>query len=163
MCSSDLIRKLAEQSNTQGKSITDSLQKFAESIKTVAGSTKDVENQFTIIYNLAQEVKKQEQTIANAMQEQSGGSGEVLIAMNNINDTTLEVKNGSDEMLESGKQIVQEMHSLDEATTKMQKAMKDMVDGTTEITNAISSVDDCSNRNRAGIANLGVEIGFFKL
>ncbi|MFA6938084.1 MAG: HAMP domain-containing methyl-accepting chemotaxis protein [Treponema sp.] len=159
----DEIRKLAEQSNTQGKSITDSLQKFSEAIKQVASSTKDVENQFTIIYNLAQEVKKQEQTIANAMQEQTGGSGEVLIAMNNINDTTLEVKSGSDEMLESGKQIVQEMHSLDEATTKMQKAMKDMVDGTTEITNAISSVDDCSNRNRAGIANLGVEIGFFKL
>jgi len=159
----DEIRKLAEQSNSQGKTITDSLTKFAEAIKSVAQSTKDVEQQFTVIFNLAQEVKRQEEVIANAMQEQAGGSGEVLVAMKNISDATLSVKQGSDEMLDSGRQVVQEMKTLDDATKNMLTAMNEMASGTEHITSAISSVDDCSNRNKAGITNLGVEVQFFKL
>ena len=159
----DEIRKLAEQSNAQGKTITDSLTKFAEAIKRVATSTKEVEQQFNVIFDLAQEVKKQELVIASAMQEQSSGSGEVLIAMKNISDTTATVKQGSVEMLESGRQIVQEMKTLDEATKRMLGAMTEMAAGTDSITSAITSVDECSTRNKASIYNLGVEIQFFKL
>jgi len=45
----------------------------------------------------------------------------------------------------------------------MLTAMNEMASGTEHITSAISSVDDCSNRNKAGITNLGVEVQFFKL
>lgn len=159
----DEIRKLAEQSNTQGKTIADSLQRFSKAINSVATSTREVEQQFTVIYELAQEVKKQEQGIASAMQEQAGGSGEVLSAMKNINETMQTVKQGSADMLESSGQIVVEMQALDKATKQMFSAMTEMADGTNHITSAISTVDDCSNQNRASIANLGVEIGFFKL
>jgi methyl-accepting chemotaxis protein len=159
----DEIRKLAEQSNAQGKTITDSLTKFSDSIKSVAESTTDVEKQFSVIFDLAQEVKKQELVIASAMQEQAGGSGEVLTAMKNISDTSSAVKQGSVEMLESGRQIVTEMKALDDATKKMLTAMTEMAAGTDNITAAVASVDDCSNRNKASIYNLGVEIKFFKL
>ena len=83
--------------------------------------------------------------------------------MKNISDTTATVKQGSVEMIESGRQIVQEMKTLDEATKRMLDAMTEMAAGTDSITSAISSVDECSTRNKASIDNLGVEIQFFKL
>ncbi len=159
----DEIRKLAEQSNSQGKVITESLDKFSQEIKLVAQRTKEVEDQFQIIYNFAQEVKKQEEAIAGFMTEQSAGSEEVLLAMKNINDITLSVDNGNHNMLLSGKQIEEKMHTLDLATKKMTAAMKEMTDSTEKIITAIEGVEECTTRNQAGIGNLGVEIEFFKL
>jgi methyl-accepting chemotaxis protein len=65
----DEIRKLAEQSNTQGKAINASLQNLEESISGVSDSTKLMQKQFEVIFELAKTVKQQEDVVMNAMKE----------------------------------------------------------------------------------------------
>jgi methyl-accepting chemotaxis protein len=47
----DEIRKLAEQSNTQGKNIGNQLSELQNIIQGVSDNTKAVQNQFEVIYD----------------------------------------------------------------------------------------------------------------
>ncbi|MCR4715064.1 MAG: methyl-accepting chemotaxis protein, partial [Treponemataceae bacterium] len=62
----DEIRKLAEQSSAQGKNINDSLKNLSASIQLVSTNTKEVQEKFNAIYDLAQTVMRQEDVIMNA-------------------------------------------------------------------------------------------------
>ena len=64
----DEIRKLAEQSNTQGKAISGQLSELQGMINQVANNTKDVQQQFEVIYELTSTVKRQEEVIKSAME-----------------------------------------------------------------------------------------------
>ena len=56
----DEIRKLAEQSRTQGKAIASQLEELQQNIQSVAQNTKNVQNQFEVIFNLTNTVEQQE-------------------------------------------------------------------------------------------------------
>ena len=108
----DEIRNLAEQSNVQGKKITGSLKGLETVIEGVAASIKNLETQFDSIYDLTHVVQQQEEVVMNAMKEQSEGSNQVLLAIKSIDDSTLEVKQGSEEMIAGTTQIAKEMELL---------------------------------------------------
>ena len=63
------IRKLAEQSNEQGKKINTQLSELQEIIENVSNNTKSVQNQFEVIFDLTNKVQEQETVIKNAMDE----------------------------------------------------------------------------------------------
>ena len=159
----DEIRKLAEQSNVQGKTISKRLKTLEQAIDEVSSSTKSMQEQFTVIFNLAQNVKTQEEVIMNAMKEQATGSDQVLQAMKSISDTTLNVKQGSGEMLAGSKEIVSEMDVLGNVTQTVNNAMTEMADGTKQISQAIAEVNESSENNRRNIAELEKVVGTFTL
>ena len=98
----DEIRKLAEQSDKQAKAIDQNLKTLSESISQVAVNTKQVQQQFDIIYDLTQTVKEQENIISNAMTEQTAGNQQVLEGIRSINESTNEVKDSAAEMMTGG-------------------------------------------------------------
>jgi methyl-accepting chemotaxis protein len=53
----DEIRKLAEQSNTQGKNIGTQLSELQNIIQGVSDNTRAVQNQFEVIFNLTNHEK----------------------------------------------------------------------------------------------------------
>jgi len=159
----DEIRKLAEQSNVQGKTITNRLKTLEQAISEVSSSTKSMEQQFTVIFSLAQNVKNQEQVIMNAMKEQAVGSDQVLQAMKSISETTLNVKQGSGEMLAGSREVVSEMDVLGNVTQTINNAVVEMADGTKQISQAIAEVNDSSENNRHNVAELERVIGMFTL
>jgi methyl-accepting chemotaxis protein len=159
----DEIRKLAEQSNVQGKTISSHLKELEDAITNVTTSTKEMQQQFTSIYEQAQNVKTQETVIAQAMEEQSGGSGQVLQAMKNINDTTMTVKQGSAEILTGSKQIVTEMDILGNVTQTISSAMEEMASGSTQIASAVGDVNEDSVKNRQGIESIVSQMSVFKM
>ena len=159
----DEIRKLAEQSNTQGKNITQSLQSLQESINNVSGGTKLLQKQFEVIFELAKTVSQQEEVVMNAMKEQASGSEQVLAAMKDITDSTVEVREGSTEMLAGGKQIVNEMSVLTDTTQKITNSMSEMASGTDQILLAINDVNKSSGKNKESIDELSSEMKSFKL
>ena len=159
----DEIRKLAEQSSQQGKTINDSLKQLSSSIELVSTNTKEVQKKFDVIYTLAQTVKEQENVIMNAMAEQSSGNQQVLDAMKDINDSTNNVKDGSTEMLSGGEQVVKEMKLLGEVTQKINERMNEMTTNVQQISEAMKHVTSSSAKNQEGIDSLGKEIGAFKL
>lgn len=136
----DEIRKLAEESSAQGKTITTTLKNLGTEIKTLSDGAKTVEEKFNIIFNLSEQVKVMSTTLTEALHEQENGSREILTAIRNINSVTLEVKDGSAEMLHGGEEVAEEMRKLDNLTRMITGSMNEMATGIVQIDNAVQEV-----------------------
>jgi len=159
----DEIRKLAEQSNMQGKKITESLKGLGAIISGVSTSTKQMEAQFGIIFDLTKTVQQQENVVMNAMKEQAEGSSQILASMKNIDESTLEVKQGSKEMLLGSNQVAQEMNVLGNTTNVMKDAVNQMAYGVNHIIKAVDSGNKSVEQNSTSINALKDEMSKFKL
>ena len=159
----DEIRKLAEESSLQGKSISSALKKFSEEIETLAKSSKTVEEKFNAIFSLAENVKSMSSSVMAAMNEQENGSNEVLSAIHDINNITLEVQSGSAEMLKAGEDAVKEMNRLEGLTQIINDSIQEMSAGTSQIQTSCSEVKGISQKNKMNIEALAQEVGKFKI
>ena len=159
----DEIRKLAEQSNTQGKAISGQLEELRDIINQVAGNTSDVQKQFEVIFELTSTVKRQEEVIKSAMEEQAGGSSQILDAMSEIKDITMLVQDKARELRDGGKQIGDEMKILSNVTTEINSAMSEMATGTVQITEAIEDVNNESGENKDAMLRVDQDVAKFKL
>lgn len=159
----DEIRKLAEQSNTQGKAISGQLEELRTVINQVANNTKEVQKQFEVIFELTSTVSKQEDVIKSAMEEQAGGSTQILESINEIKRTSDLVRNEADELKIGGKQVGDEMHILANVTTEISNAMIEVSTGTSEITKAVEDVNNESSVNKSDLEKLEQQVLKFKL
>ncbi len=159
----DEIRKLAEQSDNQGKKITESLKDLSDIISTVSSSTNDLKNQFSRIFDLSKTVKQQEEVVLNAMKEQAVGSEQILDAMKNISDSTLMVKQGSEEMLTGSNQLAKEMEMLSNSALSTNEYVNEMSDGTKHIIEAVQNGNLASEKNSQSISQLADEMKHFTL
>jgi methyl-accepting chemotaxis protein len=159
----DEIRKLAEDSNKQGKAISTSLKTLQKSISAISGDIQAVQEQFTSIFNLTSQVRNQELVIKSAMDEQSSGSEQVLKAMKLITDVTENVHDGSSQMLLSSHEVVEEMGRLATETSQLNNTMKDISAGADRITSASEATQKANSRNSENIAKLGEQVSIFKL
>ena len=158
----DEIRKLAEDSATQGKTITTTLKRLGGEIASLSASSKKVEEKFNAIFDLAERVKEMSSRLTEAAHEHESGSKEVLAAIKDINAVTLEVKDGSAEMLRGSEQVASEMQKLDRLTRIITDSMNEMASGAVQISNAVQEVNDISQKNKDNIQNLAIEVGKFK-
>ena len=159
----DEIRKLAEDSATQGKTITATLKSLSGEIETLSASSKTVEAKFNAIFSLAEQVKEMSARLTEAMREQENGSREVLTAIKSINMVTIEVQAGAEEMLKGGVGAAEEMHKLDDLTRVITSSMNEMAAGAVQINNAVQEVNAITQKNKQSIANLATEVDKFKL
>ena len=158
----DEIRKLAEESSAQGKTITATLKTLGGEIETLSASSKTVEAKFNAIFTLAEQVKEMSARLTEAMREQENGSKEVLTAIKSINTVTVEVQAGSEEMLKGGEGVAQEMQKLDGLTRIITESMNEMASGAVQINNAVQEVSEITQKNKRSIEALAQEVGKFK-
>jgi len=159
----DEIRKLAEESSTQGKTITTTLKTLSGEIETLSASSKTVEEKFNTIFSLAERVKEMSARLTESMREQENGSKEVLAAIKSINTVTVEVQAGSEEMLKGGESVAAEMQKLDSLTRVITESMNEMASGAVQINNAVQEVNEITQKNKRSIENLTEEVGKFKV
>lgn len=159
----DEIRKLAEESSTQGKTITSTLKVLSGEIEALSASSKTAEEKFNAIFALSEQVKTMSQNLMEAMREQENGSKEVLSAIRDINTVTNQVNDGSAEMLRGGENVAEEMQKLDELTRVITDSMNEMASGAVQISNAVQEVNAISQKNKESIENLSKEVGKFKV
>jgi len=159
----DEIRKLAEESSMQGKTITATLKTLSGEIETLSASSKTVEEKFNAIFTLAEQVKEMSARLTEAMDEQENGSKEVLIAIKSINTVTTEVQAGSEEMLKGGEGVAEEMQKLDSLTRIITESMNEMASGAVQINNAVQEVNEITQKNKRSIQNLAEEVSKFKV
>ena len=159
----DEIRKLAEESSVQGKTITATLKMLSGEIETLSASSKTVEGKFNAIFSLAEQVKDMSNRLTEAMHEQENGSNGVLTAIKNINTVTMEVQAGSEEMLKGGENVTNEMHKLDNLTHIITDSMNEMASGALQINKAVHEVDEISQKNKRSIITLAQEVSKFKV
>lgn len=159
----DEIRKLAEESRTQGKTITTTLKTLSGDISSLTESTRTVEEKFGAIYNISERIQQVSIEMNNAIQEQNSGSKEVLDAIKQINTVTMEVKEGSDEMLEGSVTVAQEMEHLNQLTNNITSSMNEMAAGTAQVNKTVQDVMALTLENKESIRNLSDEIRVFKV
>lgn len=158
----DEIRKLAEQSNQQGKVINDNLQTLSTAITDVFTNTKQVQSEFEHIYQLLQTVQEQESMIYTSVVEQNDGNKQVLEAMNDISETATAVKNGAKEMRSGSEQISKEMTMLQEVTRRINDRMNGMNQSVEEISRIMHTIADQTTQNASSMQSLSDELGEFR-
>ena len=150
----DEIRKLAEDSNNQGKKITTNLKEVIETINVVAESIKQMHEIFNQVFDFTQKVSEQETTILNAMQEQSEGGTQILTAMRQINDITAHVKDGGDLMQSETDSATEKMESLSRLTDEITASIEEMALGIETINRSINNVNDLTHQNTDNLGRL---------
>ncbi|WP_010254288.1 methyl-accepting chemotaxis protein [Treponema primitia] len=159
----DEIRKLAESSFTQSKTISEVLVKIKEGIEKIVGSTNMALNKFETIDMEVKTVSDQTSNIKDAMEEQQTGSRQILEAVGQLNEITLMVKSGSMEMLEGSKEVITESENLGRVTQEISNGMSEMAAGANQINVAVHRVNEISVDNREQINTLVAEVEKFKV
>jgi len=159
----DEIRKLAENSSAQSKTISSVLKKIKESIDKISKSTENVLNKFESIDTNVRIVAQQEDNILHAMEEQGEGSKQILEGISNVNQITNQVRTGSSEMLDGSQEVIKESVNLEKVTQEISSGMGEMATGADQINIAVTQVNEISTKNRDAIAKLIKEVNRFKV
>jgi methyl-accepting chemotaxis protein len=159
----DEIRKLAENSGEQSKTIRMVLKKIKDAIEKITGSTENVLNKFEAIDSGVKTVSDQEANIRQTMEEQSTGSKQILEAIGRLNDANQLVKSSSGEMLEGSRQVITESKNLEILTGEISSGMNEMATGAEQINVAVMRVNAISGQNKENIDLLVQEVSKFKV
>jgi methyl-accepting chemotaxis protein len=159
----DEIRKLAEQSNSQGDAISNQLKELQEAINSVAKNSQKVQEQFHVIFDLTNQVREQEIVIKRAMDEQAAGSSQVLESISDIKTSSDNVKDNSDVLLEDGKKMEEVMNILSEGTISITDAMVAMIDGAENVNTSVEACTNSSNENANNVELLDQRVQKFKI
>ena len=159
----DEIRKLAEESNVQGKQIGEVIKESLQIIERITAAGSGAEKTFEKVYQSVTTLSEQETDILASMKEQEHANGEILEAVRSINAVTTEVQAGSQEMIKGGERITETMRKLDELTHRITMSMNAMASGTVQINNAVQEVSEITQKNKQSIESLAEEVGKFKV
>ena len=157
----DEIRKLAESSSEQSKTIGTVLKKIKESIDKITQSTETVSTRFESIDSGVRTVADMEGNILNAMEEQGGGRQ--ASGSGSLSEITKQVKTGSEEMLESSQEVIKESHNLEKVTQEITGGMNEMASGADQVNVAVHNVNEMTQKNREAIDSLLKEVSRFKV
>jgi methyl-accepting chemotaxis protein len=157
----DEIRKLAESSGEQSKTISLVLKKIAASINKISNSANTVMQKFEAIDTGVKTVSVQEEHIRNAMEEQNAGSKQILDAITLLNSINQVVKSGSVEMLTGSNEVIRESKTLSSVTQHLTDGMNEMAVGAKQINTAIGRVNVISSENKESIDSLVREVERF--
>ena len=159
----DEIRKLAVSSSEQSNTIAVVLKKIKDSIDKITLSTEKVMQKFESINNGIKIVTEQEEVIRHAMEEQSKGSKQILLASGQVSEITQQVKDGSIEMLDGSREVIAESKNLEMSTQEITNGMNEMAAGAQQVNQAVNTVNELSGRNRENIDSLTRAISQFKV
>jgi len=156
----DEIRKLAESSSDQSKTIGTVLKKIKESIDKITKSTQTVLTRFESIDSGVRTVADQETNILNAMEQQGEKPASGSISLTEI---TRLVMAGSEEMLNGSQEVIKESQHLEVATQEITGGMNEMATGADQVNVAVHNVNEMASKNREAIDSLIREVSRFKV
>lgn len=159
----DEIRKLAEESSSQGRNITSTLKQLSQEINHLTQAAKTAAESFSSISDLSSQVSVNSASITSSMHEQRQEVEATLKTIQDLNIITAKIKNGSTQMLENGKEMSQEMRFLDQLTQQISNSVTEMAVGTVQINKAILDVQEISIENKESIDGLNSEVKKFKI
>ncbi len=159
----DEVRKLAEGSASQTKTIESALKKITESITAVFSLSDEVVEKFNSIAQDVAVVARQEEDIRVSMEEQSQSGSRARQSIAELNDITKKVKESSSEMFEGSQQVASEARNMTAITEEINYGMGEMAAGADQITEAVSAVNSLVIENRESIGALLDEVKRFKV
>ncbi|MBQ9494279.1 MAG: hypothetical protein IJR50_01405 [Treponema sp.] len=159
----DEIRKLAEESNTQGTKIQQALQEVKTSIDEITRQSMLVEESFAVISSLSQEITEQEEVIAGSMIEQNNAGKEVLDAIKHINDITVNVKDDIQNVIENAHHVSVEIEKLEMFATTVASSVSDISNQSAHIATMTEKTSDSISVNRESITSVLDSMNVFNI
>jgi methyl-accepting chemotaxis protein len=159
----DEIRKLAESSSEQAKTVSSVLKNIKDALSGISTSTVASLKQFEDIDAGFETVSVQGMEIRNAMEQQDSGNKEVLAAMETSNEITRNVKNNSAEIQSGSREVIGEGRHLENLTGEVTGAINEITSGIADIHSAIIRTSEISGKNKQDIEALLREIARFKI
>jgi methyl-accepting chemotaxis protein len=158
----DEIRRLAETSAEQSKTIRGELAQVQKSIEEVVATSKDSEESFSRVSERIGETDALVREVQQAMVEQKEGSVQVLEALRSMNDITSQVRSGSQEMSAGNRTVLDEIERLRQATAEIKDSMEEMAEGASGIADSAKRVSDVAKGTGETIRWMGEAIDCFK-
>ena len=159
----DEIRKLAENSASQSKEISQKLGAVKEVIDSIVDSSQKAEETFDLIMDVVTNIDNLRYEVENSMSEQIQGSKQILEAIANINTITESVRNGSLEMNNGVMQITNELENFKRTNSEVVNSYKEITNGTNDINNSINGVKNIADTTNEVISEIKRELSRFKL
>ncbi len=159
----DEIRKLAEETGSQGQAITTVLQELKQRIEYLNNVGPMVAEQFENITNMMNSVSQSEDSVLKAMQAQSIASENVLESITQLNNIANEVREDSNLMLSDASQVVRELETLSSLSQVITDSITEMTTGAQQISTAVEETNDMAFRNKKNIAEVVTAMNKFKV
>ena len=157
------IRKLAEESNTQGKKIASVIKESLSIIKELIEVQDGTEKTFESVYSHIDHLSKQESSILDAMNRQDKRGQEITEAISDITSVTERVQKGAKEMLQRGNIVRNNIKRLSEITDIFTDSVKEITSDIAHIDDAVQNVNHITQKNTQHIESLKKEIKNFEV
>jgi len=159
----DEIRRLAETSSGQSKTIGAELKKVLESILDVVESSRKSETAFERLASLISSTENLVREVRQALSEQREGSSQVLDALQAMNDITSQVRTGSSEMNTGNRTILDEMVRLRQSAVQITESMEEVAAGSRGIAESAKKVANVAESTGDTIRHMETAIGRFRV
>lgn len=150
----DEIRKLAEESSTQGKNITTVLKTLKEKIEELNSVAEATSVQFAEIMRQLSTVNSGSNTIMESMAIQNNGNTQVLEAVKEVNAITAQVKQSSLQIRSGNTEVGKEMSKLVEISQNIDTIISSVSGDTEQIRKVIDEVSETSSQNRHAVQSI---------
>ncbi len=159
----DEIRKLAESSASQSKTIAQGLKSTIESIKNIASATSTADGAFDSVAAKIDAVTGLVNEINLAMLEQASGSRQVLEALQDIENVTVQIRDGAIEMNSGTESILKEIMRLSGVSQQVQDRSSSIAKAAEAISAAVAEIVRNTGSNKEAIGVLVSITSKFKL
>ncbi len=157
----DEIRRLAETTAERSGEISAVLGSIKNRIDTMVESSRTAERAFEHVGRLVGTVGDLQREIKHAMEEQSSGSEEILMALNRMTTITTEVRDGSTEMRSMGDAIAEEMQRLVTISDNLRQRLNQIAVNTREVDEMIRSAHQLAGNNQESVEEISAHLGRF--
>ncbi len=157
------IRKLAEDSAAQSKTIANGLKEAVTSIKNIVEASMIADKSFDSVASKIDSITGLVSEINLSMSEQNEGSKQVLEALEDIQNVTVQIRDGAVEMNTGTEVILKEMNRLSAVSQQVQERSGAIANATEAINGAVEKISQNTVINKDAIDTLVEITGKFKL
>ncbi len=158
----DEVRKLAEESSENSKEISQMLKSMIEKVEEADLTSKTAEVAFDKIKDKIVKVTDSFVEVSKGMMELESGGNQILEAVNNLRDYSLQVKESSDGMKGATGRLRESIAVVERVASEIQRSSKEIAEGVEEIDNSLNAAREESDRISTVSDRLDEEVRKFK-
>lgn len=159
----DEIRKLAENSAAESKKIGTELKQIADTITRIVKDAETTGSAFAEVSRRINDTQKLVTEVDNAIREQKTGAGEVMESLKTMNETTLQVRDGSMEIDRSNEAVLREIGALKDSAGSIAERMEEISIGIKTATGGAREVSSLSGEVHSSIRKISAIADSFEV
>ncbi|MDC7235250.1 MAG: methyl-accepting chemotaxis protein [Spirochaetales bacterium] len=158
----DEIRKLAESTSSNSVTISSTLNQMVENIKNAQTASKHSGESLQKINEEVKLVASAFEEIVGSTIELSNGSNEIMESSTQLLDITESIKQGSREMQTGSREINEELLNVKEISIQALDGIKEIQSGSDDINQSVHHIQAISESNIGSVGRLVDQIKVFK-